>query len=32
LRSVADRLLGVLVAMLTSRTLYDPARRHAAPA
>jgi transposase len=32
LRGVADRLLGVLVAMLTSRTLYDPARRHAAPA
>lgn len=27
LRGVADRLLGLLVAMLTHRTLYDPARR-----
>jgi transposase len=27
LRSVADRLLGVLIAMLTTRTLYDPQRR-----
>jgi transposase len=27
LRGVADRSLGVLVAMLTSRTLYDPERR-----
>jgi transposase len=27
LRGVADRSLGVLMAMLTSRTLYDPARR-----
>jgi transposase len=27
LRSVADRLLGVLIAMLTARTLYDPDRR-----
>jgi transposase len=27
LRGVADRSLGVLVAMLTSRTLYDPKRR-----
>jgi transposase len=29
LRGVADRLLRILVAMLTSRTLYDPAHRHA---
>jgi len=28
LRGVADRSLGVLIAMLTSRTLYDPKRRH----
>lgn len=27
LRGIADRLLGVLVAMLTTGTLYDPARR-----
>jgi transposase len=27
LRGVADRSLGVLIAMLTSRTLYDPERR-----
>ena len=27
LRGIADRSLGVLVAMLTSRTLYDPERR-----
>lgn len=32
LRGVADRLLGILVAMLTSRTLYDPARRQTAAA
>jgi transposase len=28
LRGVADRLLDVLIAMLLSRTLYDPQRRH----
>lgn len=32
LRGVADRLLAVLIAMLTTRTLYDPARRCAQPA
>ena len=32
LRSVADRWLRILVAMLTTRTLYDPSRlRHVAP-
>ena len=29
LRGVADRLLSMLTAMLTTGTLYDPARRHA---
>jgi hypothetical protein len=29
LRSIADRLLRVLIAMLTHRTLYDPTRRPA---
>lgn len=29
LRSIADRLLRVLIAMLTNRTLYDPSRRPA---
>ena len=28
-RGVADRLIGVLIAMLTSRSLYDPQRRRA---
>ena len=32
LRGVADRLLRMLVAMLSSRTLYDPARGHTAAA
>lgn len=32
LRGVADRLLAVLVAMLHTQTLYDPARRHVARA
>lgn len=32
LRGVADRLLKVLIAMLTTRSLYDPARRVAARA
>lgn len=32
LRGVVDRLLAVLMAMLTSRTLYDPGRRCAKPA
>ena len=31
-RGVADRLLGVLIAMLKRGTLYDPARRQAAGA
>ena len=30
LRGVADRLLGILIAMLKTRTLYDPMRRRAA--
>jgi len=32
LRGVADRLLGLLVALLQAGTLYDPARRHVAAA
>lgn len=33
LRSIADRLLRLLIAMLKSRTLFDPARwAHEAPA
>ena len=32
LRGVADRLLRILIAMLTTGTLYDPARRQAIPA
>jgi transposase len=32
LRGVVDRLLAVLIAMLASRTLYDPARRRATAA
>jgi hypothetical protein len=31
LRSIADRLLGILMAMLRERTLYDPSRVRDAP-
>jgi transposase len=32
LRGVADRLLGLLIAMLTTGTVYDQSRRHVVPA